>query len=119
VSILSVQSYNVPYFREIYDYAGWGNLDRGLAGSGAGDLSGSTYQTAARANIFRRDQGNVQDMNSLLDLMRENDYLSDPYSHGEFVVWLPYPVGSVLTPPGRRYFLSQAVHGKQFALGGI
>jgi hypothetical protein len=38
----------------------------------------NSYQLAPRAQIFRRDNGNVQDEESLQYLMRYNDYLNDP-----------------------------------------
>ncbi len=42
-----------------------------------------SYQLAPRAQIFRRDNGNVVDMNSLQYIMRYNDFEHDPYAHGD------------------------------------
>ncbi|KAH9376843.1 hypothetical protein HPB48_009751 [Haemaphysalis longicornis] len=39
-----------------------------------------TYERSPRARIFRRDQGNVTDTESLMRLMRYNDYENDPLS---------------------------------------
>ncbi len=39
---------------------------------------GESYQLAPRAQIFRRDVGNVVDTDSLEYLMRYNNYLNDP-----------------------------------------
>uniref|UniRef100_A0A131YKS0 Phospholipase B-like n=1 Tax=Rhipicephalus appendiculatus TaxID=34631 RepID=A0A131YKS0_RHIAP len=39
-----------------------------------------TYDKTPRALIFKRDHGNVQDMDSMIKLMRYNDYTNDPLS---------------------------------------
>ena len=60
-------SYNVPFYPVIYNLTGTAkelNLHNNAA-----SLS---YQVAARAKIFRRDQGNVVDMKSMQKLMRYN-----------------------------------------------
>ena len=44
--------------------------------------SGTSYQLAPRAEIFRRDVGNVVDLESFEYIMRYNDYLNDPYALG-------------------------------------
>ncbi|ELU08391.1 hypothetical protein CAPTEDRAFT_181876 [Capitella teleta] len=69
-------SYNVPFYEEIYNRSGYPDvvLSRGT------DYS---YQLAPRAKIFRRDQGNVKDMESMKAIMRYNDYKNDPYSEGK------------------------------------
>jgi hypothetical protein len=46
-------------------------------------LSGLKYQTAPRANIFRRDQASVVDLASFQALMRSNDYNNDPLASGD------------------------------------
>jgi hypothetical protein len=50
-------SYNVPYFKEIYDKSLYPLI---VAKVGAD----ASYQLAPRAKIFRRDQSKVVDMNS-------------------------------------------------------
>ena len=42
-----------------------------------------SYQLAPRAQIFRRDAGNVVDMASLQYMLRYNDYQHDPYAAGD------------------------------------
>jgi len=76
-------SYNVPFWREIYDKSGYKEqIQKRTAGRNGtlGELSGLDWQLAPRAKIFRRDAGKVTDMPSFLDLMRSNDYQNDPYA---------------------------------------
>ena len=40
-----------------------------------------SYDLCPRANIFRRDQGSVVDMESFMAIMRYNNYKADPYSY--------------------------------------
>lgn len=39
-----------------------------------------THDKTSRALIFKRDQGKVVDINSLMTLMRSNNFMNDPYS---------------------------------------
>jgi len=41
------------------------------------------YDTCARANIFRREQGNVNNQEKFKKLIRYNDYKNDPFSLGK------------------------------------
>lgn len=66
-------SYNVPYFRDIYDTSGYGKMQ-----SKFGDYY--SYTNTARAKIFARDQSKVEDVDSMMALMRYNDYKNDPLS---------------------------------------
>ncbi|XP_071797643.1 phospholipase B-like 1 isoform X1 [Asterias amurensis] len=66
-------SYNVPFYEEIYTLSGYPAMK-----AKKGNLY--SYQLTPRAEIFRRDNGNVKDMDSLMNVMRYNDYLHDPYS---------------------------------------
>jgi hypothetical protein len=80
-------SYNVPYWPAIYNLSGYASMIekhvRNPRAPGAlGDLAGISYQLAPRAQIFRRDQGNVVDMPSMQAIMRYNNYKNDPYSGG-------------------------------------
>jgi hypothetical protein len=66
-------SYNIPYFKEIYELSGYSEMFQKHG-------NGFSYQLAPRAQIFRRDSDKVIDLSTLQDLMRYNDYLEDPYS---------------------------------------
>ena len=60
-------SYNVPYFRDVYEVSGYAEM----AGRHGVDL---TYQLAPRAKIFRRDAQSVRDISSMRTFMRENNF---------------------------------------------
>ncbi|KAK8788239.1 hypothetical protein V5799_021987 [Amblyomma americanum] len=66
-------SYNVAYFEEIFEISGQPELVEEY-----GDYY--SYDKAPRANIFRRDHVKVHDMDSMMALMRYNDYTHDPFS---------------------------------------
>ena len=85
-------SFNVPFFREIYDTSGYGEWAQVVLKRGRGTDKGAKanftarqaargpeyakategldYQQAPRSKIFRRDAGNVTDLASLQYLMR-------------------------------------------------
>jgi len=63
-------SYNVPYFKDIFEELGYPN-----------DTI-SSYDGCPRANIFRRDQGKVKTIEDMKFLMQYNDYKNDPLSLG-------------------------------------
>ena len=67
-------SYNVPFYPEIYNRSGY----PALAAKGGSYFS---YALAPRAQIFRRDQGSVADLDGLKRILRYNDYENDPYSY--------------------------------------
>lgn len=69
-------SYNIPFHEKIYNLSGYPMLVKKLGF----DYS---YDLAPRAKIFRRDQGNVNDMTSMKYIMRYNNYKVDPYSMGD------------------------------------
>jgi len=78
-------SFNVPFFREIYERSGYSEFKSRHASRGpeyAAAVSGVDYQMAPRAKIFRRDVGNVHDLDSLKYIMRSNGWPQDPYSGG-------------------------------------
>ena len=62
-------SYNVLYFPAVFKLSGQADMVKGAYGSLY------SYDRSPRARIFRRDQGNVTDMNSMIKLMRSNNYL--------------------------------------------
>ena len=66
-------SYNVPFIKQIYQISGNEELFR---------KSGSFYSwnSTARARIFRREESKVTDLKSLYSLMRYNDFKVDPLS---------------------------------------
>ncbi|XP_019349178.2 putative phospholipase B-like 2 [Alligator mississippiensis] len=66
-------SYNVPYFEEVFNVSGNLELVKKY-----GDWF--TYDKNPRAQIFRRNQTLVQDMDSMIRLMRFNNFLKDPLS---------------------------------------
>ena len=39
-----------------------------------------SYGRSPRAQIFKRDHGNVKDLQSMIQLMRSNNYMTDPIS---------------------------------------
>lgn len=66
-------SYNVPYFPTIFNASGnWENVKK------YGDWF--SYDKTPRSLIFKRDHGKVKDLDSMMKLMRYNDYKNDPYS---------------------------------------
>lgn len=66
-------SYNAPYFPLIYNLSGTPALVEEY-----GDWY--SYNNTPRALIFKRDQGNVVDIDTMTTLMRYNDYQHDPLS---------------------------------------
>ncbi|NXW56764.1 PLBLB protein, partial [Eurystomus gularis] len=66
-------SYNLPYFEEIFNASGTLELVKKY-----GDWF--TYDKNPRAQIFRRNQTLVHDLDSMVRLMRSNNYLQDPLS---------------------------------------
>jgi hypothetical protein len=87
-------AYNVPLDKRIYDAAGYPAAAAEAARVAPRDLSYATpsrylsYQTAPRAELFRRDQGLVQSVRDAQRLMRSNAYRTDPLSGG-------FPVAAV------------------------
>ena len=68
-------SYNVPFYRDIYNISG--NL-------AVEDILGDeySYDLNSRAKIFRRDVGKVIDMKSLQEFITYNGkYVVNPYIH--------------------------------------
>ncbi|XP_049513987.1 putative phospholipase B-like 2 [Dermacentor silvarum] len=66
-------SYNVPYFEDVFIISGQAALVAQY-----GDYF--TYDNNPRAKIFRRDHVKVTDTDSMMALMRYNDYTRDPFS---------------------------------------
>lgn len=66
-------SYNIPYFPKIYNDSGMQDLVKKY-----GDFF--THDKNPRARIFARDNKKVEDLDSLIKLMRYNNYKIDPIS---------------------------------------
>lgn len=78
--------YNRVYSPQLFSYSGqpamvkkFGNWYRYCQVVGTSQ-SVFSYDKAPRALIFARDQGNVKDVNSMLALMRYNNFQEDPLS---------------------------------------
>jgi len=69
-------SYNIPYSQRFFHELGYDKEEK---------KHGPEYSWAncSRANIFRRDYKKVVDINSMMSIMRYNDYLHDPLSGGD------------------------------------
>jgi len=70
-------SYNVPFFRSIWERSGYGMM---FEKTGNEEF---TYELNARAKIFRRDQGKVGDFEAMKSILRYNQYRTDPFSKGD------------------------------------
>ena len=66
-------SYNSPYFTDVFNMSGNFKLMKQY-----GDWF--SYDRTPRANIFRRDAPKVTDIESMIKLMRYNDFTQDPLS---------------------------------------
>ena len=69
-------SYNTPFSQKIKDLSKIDEIIKERPES-AHNLD---YNTCARANIFRRDQGKAVSMKDFMKVIRYNDYLNDPLS---------------------------------------
>jgi len=66
-------SYNVPFYKQIWTYAGYEPLYQKFGNK-------YSWSMCARAQIYRRDQGKVQDLDSLKTIQRYNEWQHDPLS---------------------------------------
>jgi len=66
-------SYNIPFYPFIYDISNYPAYFKKYGDS-------YSYSKCARAQIFRRDQGMVYDLEDLKTLMRYNEWQTDPLS---------------------------------------
>ncbi|XP_068679671.1 putative phospholipase B-like 2 [Montipora foliosa] len=64
-------SYNIPFFSYIFNMSGGTENVKKFG-------SWFSYEGSPRAQIFKRDHHKVVDMNSMMKLMRYNDYKHDP-----------------------------------------
>ena len=84
-------SYNLPSIKEFYDLMGYPAAVKQY-GPQMND-----YEMCVRAQIFRRDQGTVSDMPSMMHMMQYNDYLHDNISAGN-PWWAISSRGDLATP---------------------
>ncbi|KAF2076551.1 hypothetical protein CYY_002165 [Polysphondylium violaceum] len=68
-------SYNRPYSQEVYDIMGYPYYYEKY-----GDLFSWGFNP--RANIFRRDQGNIDSLQGMQSIISYNEYKTDPLSDG-------------------------------------
>jgi hypothetical protein len=74
-------SYNVPYSKNISDYA---NVTNTINSKPERNMKlYSQYNSCSRAKIMRRDQNNIHDIESMKYFMHYNNYKNDPFSEGE------------------------------------
>jgi hypothetical protein len=72
-------SYNVPYFELVRNISGYTYiLEKHPAAA-----STLSFETCARANIFRRDQSSADTVQGFKAVLRYNDFKHDPLSHGD------------------------------------
>jgi hypothetical protein len=65
-------SYNVPYFKEIFDRMGYPAV--------AEKDKEESWSECSRSRIFRRDANKVETIADMQHMMQYNDYLNDPIS---------------------------------------
>jgi len=66
-------SYNIPFFPFVYNISGYPQYYKSYGNT-------YSYSHCARANIFRRDQGEVSTLEDMQRIMRYNEYQIDPLS---------------------------------------
>jgi len=69
-------SYNTAYFPSIFEASGAPKMVQKF-----GDFF--SYNNTARAKIFARDEGQISDVDSMMAVMRYNDFKNDPLSKCE------------------------------------
>jgi hypothetical protein len=71
-------SYNIPFFEKVRELSGYDDIVVKKP-----ELKENLqYWTCARANIFRRDENKVKDIETMKNLMRYNDWNGDIFSKG-------------------------------------
>nr|XP_027205368.1 putative phospholipase B-like 2 [Dermatophagoides pteronyssinus] len=66
-------SYNVPYFKDIYNISNTNEMFRKFG-------EHYSYDKCGRAQIFKRDHNNVLNLKTMYHLMRYNNFYNDPLS---------------------------------------
>ena len=72
-------SYNVPYSDKIYTKSGY----KIILDSNKDLYKDCDYNNCSRANIFKREQKNVKNIDDYKKLMRYNDFENDEYSYND------------------------------------
>jgi len=73
-------SYNVPYFKNIYNMSGYPKLLKHPKAYHKGEEY--NYEECPRAKIFKRYQNGSKTFETVKQIMQYNDYLHDPLSDG-------------------------------------
>lgn len=68
-------SYNIPFYETIYNLSGYTQMYQKFGNQ-------FSYSQCPRANIFRRNQTNINSIEDVQSLMRFNQYQTDPLSEG-------------------------------------
>lgn len=68
-------SYNIPYFKYIFDVSGFPEYVKKYG-------SWFSHSGSPRAKIFAREEGKVNTLDDMKWIMRFNDWQHDPYSDG-------------------------------------
>jgi hypothetical protein len=85
-------SYNIPFLPDIYDLSGYPAMVQQYGAQ-------YTYANCSRANIFRRNHTDVQDILSLRALLRYNNYETDPLAGGDPILGSVSSRGDLRTTP--------------------
>ena len=73
-------SYNVPYGKMVSNYS---NITNTINSKPEREMKlYNEYNSCSRANIMRRDQSKINDIESMKNFMQYNDYINDPFSNG-------------------------------------
>ena len=71
-------SYNIPYSEKLYNICGYPEILNDTE-----KIPNYDYNNCSRANIFRREQKNIKNIEDFKNMMRYNDYKNDKESNNE------------------------------------
>lgn len=69
-------SVNIPFFKSVYIVSGYQTAYETYGNS-------YSYDNSSRALMLRRDHSSVQSLDSMMKIMRQNNYKTDPYANGD------------------------------------